>query len=132
MKIYIDGFGFVADSITRKIVFNHNVNKDDILVNTYDANDNSDYIRFLDDENIKYSFSSYKEKKTIHDIESFNPDCILSLYGRRILPKKRSVRSRKTGRHGGRRSATITNTRVKRKCRLSFLIRALRSTGRTL
>ena len=86
MKIYIDGFGFVADSITRKIVFNHNVHKDDILVNTYDVDDNSNYIRFLNEENIEYSFSSYKEKKTIHDIESFSPDYILSLYGRRILP----------------------------------------------
>ena len=47
MNIFIDGYGVVAHSITRKLLDVHKVSPNDILVNTYEVVENNLYIEFL-------------------------------------------------------------------------------------
>jgi methionyl-tRNA formyltransferase len=87
LRIFIDGFGFVAHAITRKIILNHDILRENILVNTYNSQENADYLRYLKENSINHFCSSYHNTETANLIESFKPDYILSLYCRRIFPK---------------------------------------------
>ena len=88
MKVFIDGFGVVAQSITRKLIENHAIKPSSIFVNTYDLPQNSSYIEFLNNNSLKYSFSSYKDSNFCASVKDFSPDILMSLYGRRIIPSE--------------------------------------------
>lgn len=84
MKIFIDGYGVVAQSITRKLLDVHEVNPKNILVNTYEVVENNLYIEFLRERKISYVDLNYSE--ITDEFIEFSPDYLLSLYGRRIIP----------------------------------------------
>jgi len=86
MKIFIDGYGFVAHSILRKLIENFSVNPANILVNTYSGNENEGFRLFCESmgvTNLNQNYSNTLLKSYIRDL---NPDYVLSLYGRRLLP----------------------------------------------
>lgn len=85
MKFFIDGYGVVAQSITRKLLEVHHVNPNDILVNTYKVLENNLYIEFLRERKINYFDLNYREFQ--NEFIEFSPDYLLSLYGRRIIPQ---------------------------------------------
>lgn len=88
MKIFIDGFGVVAQSITRKLLENHDVKSDEIYINTYRRVENSVYIDFIKNMGLKSTFSSYDDECFYDSVVEFSPEIIVSLYGRRIIPVK--------------------------------------------
>lgn len=86
MKLFVDGYGVVAHGITRKLIENHNIKIENLLVNTYDISENLSYIDFLKSRGIIYRSLSYSNEDFLSDIESFGADIIISLYSRRIIP----------------------------------------------
>ena len=88
MKILIDGYGIVGQSITRKLIQNHNFKLKDILINTYDVVDNCLFFHFIESMGLKYNYSSYNNESFYETVIEFSPDIIMSLYGRRIIPVK--------------------------------------------
>ena len=86
MKIFIDGFGVVAHSIIRKLLANHSIRKSDILVNTYDSQENFIFQKYLEKEGIRFLFGNYDV--IFDEIYRFQPDYFFSLYGRRIVPRE--------------------------------------------
>tara|TARA_B100001027_G_C16217043_1_gene307963 strand:+ start:158 stop:913 length:756 start_codon:yes stop_codon:yes gene_type:complete len=87
MKVFIDGFSFIAHSITQKLINNHNFKSNDLLVNTYNHPENIVFNQFLTSQNIKTFTRSYKDIEMLGAIKTFEPDLIISLYGRRIIPE---------------------------------------------
>ena len=86
-KIFIDGQGTLAQSITRKLIENHHIAPDDLLINTYEKFDNIGYINWLDHYGITWFSSDYRNSGTHQTVADFAPDYIMSAYGLRILPK---------------------------------------------
>lgn len=86
MKIFIDGFGVVAPSITRKLIENHNISPNNIYINTYDSVENSVFMGFIKYMGIKSACSNYYQGDFYDSLLDFSPDIIMSLYGRRIIP----------------------------------------------
>ena len=86
MKIYVDGYGIVAHSIIRKLIENHEILSNNLLVNTYKLKENSEFIEFLENNNIKYFQSAYSNSKVKYLVNEFSPDIIASIYGRRLIP----------------------------------------------
>jgi len=88
MRIFIDGLSSLAHTITRKLVDTHNIKPCDLLINTYNRNDTIDYRSWLDSRSIRWIIASYQEEEdTLKQIDKFNPDIILSIYGLRIIPR---------------------------------------------
>ena len=87
MRIFIDGYGVVAQSVLRKLLENHNVKKQDILVNTYKIVDNGILLNYLNENGINYFCEKYNEH-SVKSVRKFNPHYIISAYGRRILPQE--------------------------------------------
>lgn len=87
VKIYIDGQGVLAHSITRKLIDNHGVARQNLLVNTYHRRDSAQYVQWLQQQGIEYLIEPYSTG-VIHDrLMQFQPDYVISAYGLRILPK---------------------------------------------
>jgi methionyl-tRNA formyltransferase len=86
LKIFIDGYGVVAHTITRKILENHKIPPSDIYINTYNTDENSSYVNFLRANRIRYTCASYKDVGFSATIKEFSPEILMSLYGRRIVP----------------------------------------------
>jgi methionyl-tRNA formyltransferase len=86
MKIFIDGFGVVAHSITRKLIENHNIDPKDIYINTYHLLENSLFMDFITVMGMSYKCSAYNSEYLYDSVNEFLPDIIISLYGRRIIP----------------------------------------------
>lgn len=84
MKIFIDGFGFVAHSIVRKLIDKHSFPTSSIFVNTYDSEENFVFKKYLEQSGITYAIRNYCD--FYDEIDQFKPDYFLSLYGRRIIP----------------------------------------------
>ena len=85
MNIFIDGYGVVAHSITRKLLDSHKIHSSNILVNTYNLPDNQTFIDFLKSREIKFVDESYKNLSS--EFPAYSIDLFLSLYGRRIIPE---------------------------------------------
>jgi methionyl-tRNA formyltransferase len=85
VKIFIDGYGVVAHSILRKLLDVHNIQPDNILVNTYNIPDNQAFIDFLKRRDINFTDESYKNLS--NEFSSYSVDLFFSLYGRRIIPE---------------------------------------------
>tara|TARA_B100000029_G_scaffold512347_1_gene608728 strand:- start:2883 stop:3644 length:762 start_codon:yes stop_codon:yes gene_type:complete len=88
MRIFIDGFGIVAESITKKLIENHDIRKKDLFINTYSTSENLQYLNYLDTEALNFVKKKYSDKSLYDSIKRFNPDYIFSLYAKRIFPKK--------------------------------------------
>ena len=86
-KIFIDGQAILAHAITRKLIENHNINPNNILVNTYTKLDSIPFTNWMDSKDIKWFKSDYQNPLAIQTIDDFAPDYIISAYGVRILPK---------------------------------------------
>jgi len=95
MKIFIDGYSFVAESITKKLINNHYISTDDIYILTYSDLENAGYRNFLDITGLNYDITGYS-KEIVEKIILFNPDYVISLYARRIVPNK-VIRSARRG-----------------------------------
>ena len=85
MNIFIDGYGVVAHSITRKLLDSHKIHSSNILVNTYNLPENQTFIDFLKSREIKFVDESYKNLSS--EFPAYSIDLFLSLYGRRIIPE---------------------------------------------
>lgn len=85
MRIFIDGYGVVAQSITRKLLDCHKIQSKNILVNTYDLPENQAFTEFLKSRGIKFIDESYKNLS--NEFASYSVDLFFSLYGRRIIPE---------------------------------------------
>jgi len=86
MKIFIDGFGVVAQSITRKLLENHSIEPENIYINTYKLAQNSSFLDYINQMGLRYKNSAYKNELFYESVHEFSPDIIMSLYGRRIIP----------------------------------------------
>lgn len=87
MKIFIDGFGLVGQTIVRKLLEVHHVDPKDILVNSYDLPQNASFYQFLIENKVNYFIADYNQKSAFSELKNFNPDIIASIYGRRIIPQ---------------------------------------------
>lgn len=88
MKIFIDGYGVVAQSITRKLLENHNINAKDIYINTYEVMENSSFLDYVNRMELRYKDADYKSELLYNEVNEFSPDILVSLYGRRIIPAR--------------------------------------------
>ena len=86
MKIFIDGFGVVAQSITRKLLENHNIDPKNIYINTYDLVGNSSFLNYVKSMGLHYEYTAYENELLYDSVNEFSPDILMSLYGRRIIP----------------------------------------------
>ena len=86
MKIFIDGFGVVAHSIIRKLLANHSIRKSDILVNTYDSQENFIFQKYLEKEGIRFLFGNYDV--IFDEIYRFQPDYFFRYTGEELYPEK--------------------------------------------
>jgi methionyl-tRNA formyltransferase len=68
-------------------LLNIGFDRDQIRVLTHDINRNEDTIAFLERENIEFTTDSIEEDSTQQWVAEFEPDLILSLYYRDIIPK---------------------------------------------
>lgn len=88
MKIFIDGFGVVAQSIIRKLLENHSVSPTDIYINTYKRVENSALIDYINKMGLRHKYENYSNDFFYESVIEFSPDIIMSLYGRRIIPAR--------------------------------------------
>jgi len=95
MKIFIDGFGVVAQAITRKLIENHGIDLCNIYIKTYKVPENQSYISYLDRLGLNYTTSSYASINVFKKIGELSPDYIVSLYGREIIPRNILMLSKK-------------------------------------
>lgn len=86
MKIFIDGFGVVAQSIIRKLLENHSIDPKDIYLNTYKLAENSGLMDYVNQIGLRYKCEAYANELLYESVNEFSPDIIMSLYGRRIIP----------------------------------------------
>ena len=86
MKILIDGYGLVAQSVLRKLLNIHRVPSSNIFVNTYDSPENYQFKFYCLSRGIKVYTHSYNENELLDEINNFNPEVLLSIYARRIIP----------------------------------------------
>jgi len=86
-RIFIDGYGLCGEAITKKIVENHKIDKENVLVFTYSRTENESYLKYLKLNGIAFFTGSYKQEKSLNKIKKFSPNIIVSLFGRRIIPK---------------------------------------------
>ena len=88
IRIFIDGQLPLAHAVTRKLIENHGVSSENLIVNTYHRLDNAPYADWLKQQNITYLTETYKDNIVFDILSDFKPDYIISAYGLRILPKK--------------------------------------------
>lgn len=88
IKVFIDGQGILAQSITRKLIDNHGLLPNNILVNTYRRSDNATYLGWLADRGIMHCIRSYNDDQFYDLLSDFAPDYIISAYGLRIFPRR--------------------------------------------
>ena len=89
MKIFIDGYGVIGHSLTRKLVDVHAIDPSDLFVNTYKSDPvNASYLEYLNKIGARVEFSDYKNQNFVQAILNFRPTFNFSFYGRRILPGK--------------------------------------------
>ena len=62
--------------------------REDILIYTYQLEDNEIFIDYLTQNNLKFSFSSIKDNLVFEEIVSFSPDVIISIYYRDLIPER--------------------------------------------
>lgn len=86
LKVFIDGQAILAHSVVRKLIENHGISPNNILVNTYDRLDSLTFINWMDANGIQWFKASLKDPSTIQKIAEFEPDYIVSAYGLRIMP----------------------------------------------
>lgn len=87
IRIFIDGQSRLAHTVTRKLLENHGVLSDNVMVNTYPHLDNAPYLHFLQQHNIRYLTETYKTNIVFDMLSDFKPDYIIAAYGLRIFPK---------------------------------------------
>jgi len=88
VKIFIDGQGVLAHAITRKLLENHGIVAQNILVNTYSRTDNAGYVDWLQQQGITFDRQTYHDDVMFHRLRDFAPDYIIAAYGLRILPRR--------------------------------------------
>lgn len=87
MKIFVDGYGFLAASIIDKLIKKHEIKKHNIIINTYSLSENQFFLQYLRNEKMQF-FSKKYNFKLIETLEKFSPDIVFSLYSRRIIPRE--------------------------------------------
>lgn len=86
MKILICAHGVVGHQIIRKLVEKHNVDIKDMLVFSYDLQENSLLFSYLKGIGVKYTTDSICKNDGLEMALSFSADIIASAYGREIIP----------------------------------------------
>ena len=86
MKIFIEWFGVVAQSITRKLLENHSINPKNIYIKTYDLVENSIFLDYVNRMGLHYQYTGYSCGRFYDSVNEFSPDILMSLYGRSIIP----------------------------------------------
>jgi methionyl-tRNA formyltransferase len=86
MRIFIDGYGAAAEGIVTKLVRNHHVRTENLLVNTYDLPENQSFLSLLKNLGVKFFCENYADNDFLLKIQELEPSYIISIYGRRIIP----------------------------------------------
>ena len=86
MKILICAHGVVGHQIIRHLVEKHDFDVKDILVFSYDSQENSLLFSYLTGIGIKYTTDSICKNSGLELALSFGADIVASAYGREIIP----------------------------------------------
>jgi len=86
MKILICAHGIVGHQIIRHLVEKHHINVKNILVFSYDSQDNSSLFSHLENIGVKYTTDSICKNSGLELALSFDADIVASAYGREIIP----------------------------------------------
>jgi methionyl-tRNA formyltransferase len=86
MKIIYCGFGRAGLECFYQLLSSYNIEVENLLVFTHDSEENSEFIKHLENNNIKY----YKDSVNnyINEVNSFKPDYLISVYYRFIIKKE--------------------------------------------
>ena len=86
MKIVYCGFGRAGLECFYQLLSACSINIKDILVFTHDAEENDEFIKHLENNNIDYHKDSINNY--IKEVNNFNPDYLISVYYRFIIKKE--------------------------------------------
>lgn len=86
MKILICAHGIVGHQIIRHLVEKHTVDVKDMLVFSYDLQENILLFSYLKDIGVKYTTDSICKNTGLDQALSFGADIVASAYGREIIP----------------------------------------------
>ena len=85
MKIVFCGFGRAGLECFYQLTIHYEINNDDIIVFTHDADGNKDFEKHLSNNGIKYFYDKIND---CHDeLITFSPDYLISVYYRYIINK---------------------------------------------
>ena len=86
MKVYVDGLYPLLQIVIEKLLFNHDITINNLLVNTYDRPDCESTKQWMTNKKIHWVVEDY-HKNFQEVVKKFRPDVIISAYGLRIIPK---------------------------------------------